>query len=369
MTIDIKELAKKYSIKSPGVLHIGAHIGQEAPMYQELGMEKMIFIEANPSIYDQLVGNIAKYPQAKAIKACVSEKDGESVVFNISSNDGQSSSILELGTHKNLHPEVSYLSSLEMNTSRVDTVLRGMDMTGVRFLNIDLQGMELPALKSMGNLLYNFEYAYLEVNREQVYVGCAEIEEIDKYLSIFGFVRKETNWVNGWGDAFYIKESKEVLPGTFSDPIVFEYQEKGEQAPTFDNKLNDKKIQVDSGMIVQVEANFLPISESFEAWFAENISSSELNTRMYLPVQWSAYYMINKNGRDSTTMGHLQYLLDSLDKSKKYFTICEWPEGVMNYFNGKDIKVFGPGEINIDYKIDVKLPFHELKKYIIETIK
>src|SRR5690349_24723633 len=100
MLIDIKGLKEKYNITSKGVLHIGAHLGQEAEMYNQLGMEKMIFIEANPSIYDQLVSNIAKYPNAKAIKACISDKDGESVVFNISSNEGQSSSILELGTNK-----------------------------------------------------------------------------------------------------------------------------------------------------------------------------------------------------------------------------------------------------------------------------
>lgn len=354
MLIDIKDLAKKYNVQSKGVLHIGAHLGQEAQTYADLGMNKMVFIEANPSIYDQLRTNISKYPNAKAVKACVSERDGDTVTFNISSNEGQSSSILEFGTHKTQHADVSFTGSLEMTTTRVDTALKEFDMKGIDFLNIDLQGAELLALKSMGALIHNFRYAYLEVNKEEVYKGCALIAEIDAFLGVYGFVRKETEWTGGWGDAFYTKEGKEVLPGTFSVPLVA--NSPASHTPK------------EEGMIVQVDQNFLPVSANFEAWFAENITSAELKERMYLPIQWSAYYAKNKNGRDRITWGHLQYVLDNLDKSKKYFTIVEWPEGIVNYFNGADIKVFGTGDINVDVKLDLSMPKEEVKKLILSQV-
>ncbi len=379
MLIDIEKLSKKYEVKSKGVLHIGAHIGQEAEMYNQLGMKKMIFIEANPSIFDQLRVNIKKYPAALAIKACISDKDGETVTFNISSNEGQSSSILELGTHKDLHPDVSYTSKLEMVTSRVDTVLSGMDLSGIDFLNIDLQGMELPALKSMGNLLSNFRYAYLEVNREQVYKGCAEIQEIDSFLATFGFERKETDWVNGWGDAFYVREPKEVLPGTFADPLTVEHSMIISSAPVqSSNPSIGKKMEkgystyggLVESMIVPVDEHFLPVADNFERWFAENISSEELaDGRLYLPVQWSAYYTNHKMGRDTLSLGQAQHLIDSLDKKYKYFTIVEWPEGVLHYFNEKDIKVFGTGNVNIDFKIDLTKKPEEVKAFILSKIK
>ncbi len=353
MLIDIKDIHKKYNIQSKGVLHIGAHIGQEAQTYADLGMNKMIFIEANPSIYDQLRSNIAKYPNAKAVKACVSDKDGETVTFNISSNEGQSSSILEFGTHKTQHADVSFTGSLEMTTTRVDTALKEFDLKGIDFLNIDLQGAELLALRSMGDLIHNFKYAYVEVNREDVYKGCAQIADIDAFLGIHGFVRKEVEWVGGWGDAIYIKESQEVLPGTFSIPLTSE--------PV-------SHVVKTEGMIVQVEQTFLPVADNFEAWFAENISSAELKERMYLPIQWSAYYAKNKNGRDRITWGHLQYVLDNLDKSKKYFTVVEWPEGILNYFNGADILVIGTGDVNVDVKIDLLQSKEEVKKFILSKI-
>lgn len=355
MILDLKTIKEKYNVHSKGVLHIGAHLGQEAETYQELGMNKMIFIEANPSIYNQLIQNIQKFPNATAFNACISDTESD-VEFNISSNEGQSSSILPLGTHKNLHPDVSYTGKIQTRTVRMESILQNINIDGVDFLNIDIQGMELPALKSMGAYLHNFNYAYLEVNREQVYEGCAEIDEVDAYLLQFNFVRKETNWVNGWGDAFYVKEGVEVLSGTFSDPLSLP-----SQLPA--------AVKKDEGMIVQLESWLLGVSDNFEAWFAENVSSSEIQGRLYIPIQWTNYYSKNEWGRDSTALAHVQNVLDALDKNQKYFTICEWNEGIINYFNGKDIKVFGTGDINIDHKIDLSQNRQEVKAFILETIQ
>ena len=65
----------------------------------------------------------------------------------------------------------------------------------------------MKALKSMGDLLNNFDYLYLEVNKEYVYKNCCLVGELDKYLSKFNFKRIETKWCSnfGWGDALYIK--------------------------------------------------------------------------------------------------------------------------------------------------------------------
>ena len=52
------------------------------------------------------------------------------------------------------------------------------------------------------------EYVYLEVNFEQVYKKCPELNEIDKFLGKFGFSRVALRKTNaGWGDAFYSKNN------------------------------------------------------------------------------------------------------------------------------------------------------------------
>jgi len=76
------------------------------------------------------------------------------------------------------------------------------------FLNFDIQGAELKALKGMEEYLDNLDYLYTEVNKNYVYENCALVNELDEYLNKFGLVRVETNWTDyEWGDAFYIKRN------------------------------------------------------------------------------------------------------------------------------------------------------------------
>lgn len=206
MLIDFRQLFPKYGISPKGVLHIGGNKGEEFPVYMELGILKQVWFEANPKIHEQLVKNISSNSQAVAFSFCVGDEDIDAILHE-SNNDGQSSSILELGTHKIAHPEVHYISDIPVQMIRLDTLFRDFD-PDIDFLNIDIQGAELKALKGMGEMLNQFKWAYLEVNKEPLYVGCALVEEIDDYLSTFGFVRVETQWCGntGWGDALYIKK-------------------------------------------------------------------------------------------------------------------------------------------------------------------
>lgn len=206
MLIPFKDLFAKYNIQSKGILHVGASLGQEAQRYADLGINKMIFIEAIPDVFLQLKANISCFPDAIALNACVSDKDGLKVKFNIASNEGQSSSFLEFGTHTEMHPTVKFIESIELETIRLDTLLKDVSLSDMDFLVMDLQGAELLALKGMGDLINKFKYAYLEVNEKELYKGGAMIEDIDFYLGAYGFERKETKMLGfGWGDAIYIK--------------------------------------------------------------------------------------------------------------------------------------------------------------------
>src|SRR5262249_27432933 len=149
---------------SKGVLHIGAHIGQEASKYQEIGIERMIFVEALPHIFAQLEFDIRKYPGAMALNACISDVDDEEVTFHIASNEGQSSSFLDFAVHKREHPDVSFVGDIKLHTARVDTLFADTPVD-CDFLNMDLQGAELHALRGMGNMLNDFKWNYIEVNK------------------------------------------------------------------------------------------------------------------------------------------------------------------------------------------------------------
>lgn len=207
MLISFQTLKHKYPEFQPhGVVHCGAHEGQELPEYHKLDINHIIFIEANPKIYKRLKENCAPYPDVLCFCECVSDINGHEVDFKITNNDGQSSSFLELGTHKQMHPEVHFVDTIKLKTIRLDNLLKGLD-SEYDFLNMDLQGAEGHALKGMGELLHQFKYLYLEVNTTAVYEGCMQLPELTEYLDQFGFKLKETLFPGDctWGDSFWMK--------------------------------------------------------------------------------------------------------------------------------------------------------------------
>lgn len=206
MLIPLKELIKNYGIKPRGVIHVGGNTGQELADYYANGVEYSIWVEAIPEVYERLAANAANYPCAMCFNACIGEVDGKEVEFNISSNDGESSSVLELGLHTKYHPTVTYIDKVKMKAVRMDTLLSACPELEYNFLNIDVQGAELSVMKSFGESIAQFESIYTEVNSDEVYIGCCRVEQIDEYLAKYGFERVATKWTGAkWGDALYTK--------------------------------------------------------------------------------------------------------------------------------------------------------------------
>ena len=140
--------------------------------------------------------------------AIIDDVDNKDVTLNIS-NNGQSSSILEFGTHLLHHPQVQYIDKIKGKTTRLDTLIEknSIPIERLNFINLDIQGVELRALRSMEKYLKYINYIYTEVNEDYVYKNCNLVGEIDEYLSNFGFKRVVTKMAGkaGWGDALYIK--------------------------------------------------------------------------------------------------------------------------------------------------------------------
>ncbi len=205
MLISFDSLTKKYRFQPQGVLHVGANVGEERHAYHNLRVSKVIWIEANERIFRRLENNLIPFPNQHALNYLIGDIDNKDVTFNISNNGSQSSSILELGTHKIAHPEVKYIDKISMKMKRIDKI--NYDFSGLDFLNIDLQGAELMALEGMGNLLDQFNFAYLEVNWAKLYKGCPLIREVQEFMKSKGFQFKEAkqSGSHGWGDAFWMR--------------------------------------------------------------------------------------------------------------------------------------------------------------------
>jgi len=202
MLISLHDLVQKYNINFKGILHVGAHECEELGDYEKyISRNKILWVDA---LHDKVELNKIRYPNLLIEQAVVSDKV-ETVKFN-RSNNGQSSSILELGLHETFHPHVHYIDSYQVETKMLNQILPKYDID-FNFLNLDIQGVELKALKGMEEYLFKVDYIYTEVNSDYVYEGCALINEIDDYLLNFGLKRVETKWCGDyrWGDAFYIR--------------------------------------------------------------------------------------------------------------------------------------------------------------------
>lgn len=205
MMLELGEAIRKHDMKVTGVFHAGAHLAEEAAEYRRLGIAPVWWVEANPAVINKIKANLRGYRNHYLIQALLYSEDGVDLQFNVTNYDGLSSSILEFGTHRDFSPNISFVERITLPTSTVDTLVEEHRIMGCNLLSMDLQGAELHCLQGAKKFLEGCEYVYSEVNKDEVYVGCAQVEQIDEFLS--DFERVETLWVGtqGWGDALWIR--------------------------------------------------------------------------------------------------------------------------------------------------------------------
>jgi FkbM family methyltransferase len=201
MLLGFDDLVARYGIASTGVLHVGAHEGEEAEIYERTGMQGVTWIEANPTVVPRLRANVEPRGH-RVIEALVGDTPAVRT-FHIANNE-QSSSLLEFGVHRQEHPDVVVTESIELRTRTLDEICATDKVDEFGVLVLDLQGAELLALQGATETLAHVDYVYLEVNDKPLYVGCAMVSDLDAYLG--DFVRVETVMTqHGWGDALYVR--------------------------------------------------------------------------------------------------------------------------------------------------------------------
>ncbi len=201
MLLDFNSLVKKYNMNIKGVIHIGAHHGQEHSLYKSNGIKNIVYFEPLSSNFNILKNNVGE--DSILYNCALGNVEGDVEMFVETANKGQSSSVLEPELHKRQYPHIVFDNKEIVPMKRLDDIGLSNDYN---FINIDVQGYELEVFKGGEKTLENIDYIITEVNRDEVYKNCAKIEELDKFLNTYGFERVETTWDGiTWGDAFYKK--------------------------------------------------------------------------------------------------------------------------------------------------------------------
>lgn len=203
---DVQQMMASIGFVPKGVLHVGAHDCEELSFYTDtlkIPAENCVWLEA----MDKKVAGCRAKGVPNVYQAVVTDKDGDEITFHVS-NNGQSSSILEFGTHAIHHNWVHYIEDIKLKTTTIDTFFKEnkLDGSDYDFWNFDIQGAELMALRGASDALQWPKAIYLEVNTEEVYKGCGLLHEIDSLLSQRGFLRVLTKMTTAnWGDALYLR--------------------------------------------------------------------------------------------------------------------------------------------------------------------
>ena len=207
MSISMRLLKSILRINPAGILHVGAHTGEEHSQYKKLGWlktEKVIWVEAIEELSIKLLESI---PEAEryVLNILAWDTDDDEIKFNLTSNLA-SSSALTFGSHEIDYPEIFVEKQVMLRTSRLDSVLTA-EMR-FNFMVLDVQGTELQVLRGLGHQLKNVKWIVSECHSQDVYKGGSHVFDLDLFLKSHGFKRRITEWnsIGGWGDALYLKE-------------------------------------------------------------------------------------------------------------------------------------------------------------------
>lgn len=207
MLIPMDRLQSEYGVSPKGVLHVGAHLGEEAAAYHAAGVRYVLWVEANPRLIGTLSDNVRPYSGHDVVRAAVSDTDGAPATLHLASFT-MSSSLLPPKEHYRFYPHIRYPEEEPVETVTIDTLLErvGVLPLGFDFLNLDIEGAELLALKGATKLLPFLKWVYAEVNHEEMYEGCALLPEMDAFLGAAGFERialQDAGYYHGWSDALF----------------------------------------------------------------------------------------------------------------------------------------------------------------------
>jgi FkbM family methyltransferase len=201
----IKQIALK---SSKGIIHVGAHKGQEAEFYAS-NNKSVIWVEALPQVFATLEKKVAEYPNQQAINALVTDTDGKEYKFNIS-NNSVSSSLFEFGDAKdNLFPQLKMVDSARLVGKTLSTIYREFNIDGSKFdfLLLDVQGAELMVLKGAESVLHNFKYILAEISTVNIYKNGVLWDELKTFLNEKGFKEAISVKPSRHCDVLFIRET------------------------------------------------------------------------------------------------------------------------------------------------------------------
>lgn len=213
----LKRVREYYPVgQAPRVIfEVGSRDGLHAAEFAKNFPGARIYaFECNPETLPLCRRNTAAWPQIEIVPKAVHRTNGRCRFFPVDTrrsktpiaggNPGASSLFKWKGDYPG---EDLVQNEIEVESTRLDTFCRAGGIAAIDLLWLDLQGAELMALESLGELIRSVKIIHTEAEFKPLYEGQALFPEIEKLLAAQGFVRHTAFKPGSWfADVVYLNE-------------------------------------------------------------------------------------------------------------------------------------------------------------------
>jgi len=204
MIVGFQDYKAKYNFSDvTGVIHVGAHHGQELKEYvSTFGDLNIHWFEPLQDAFEILKQNTLVYKKSYIYPFALGDRKDDIEMFVDTGNDGQSSSLMKPIGHLEMYPHITFEKKQKVHVRTLDS----FNIINSNILVLDTQGYEMKCLLGAINTLKNIKYVFSEFNTIEMYEGCPTFEELNQFMIEQGFLLKEYYITDGsWGDAFWSK--------------------------------------------------------------------------------------------------------------------------------------------------------------------
>lgn len=156
---------------------------------------KIFVFEANPKSYETCVENSKDYPSITVVNKAVNDYDGvckfypmdkdKTITVWEDGNQGASSLYKSNGNYDHIEKYVQY--EIEVPCTRIDTFCKENNIDSIDIVWMDLQGAELLALQSMGDILDTVQIIHTELEMNPIYENQCLFNDVSDFLYERGF--------------------------------------------------------------------------------------------------------------------------------------------------------------------------------------
>jgi len=177
----------RFGLLSDFLIDVGANRGNFTDHYfRTTQSSSAILIEPIPTLANFLRNKFKNQQNVLVVEKAVADVEKYSQ-FHIANNDGQSSSLSEIGNrHLLASPDTFVVNNIEVHTQTLDGITSSLKAERI-FLKIDVQGHELSVLQGSRETLKKVIAIHIEVSNQHLYENDTLGYQVWSFLSENGF--------------------------------------------------------------------------------------------------------------------------------------------------------------------------------------